>query len=130
MYQVGVRSRFQARHFLRGDFAEESSPHEHDYEVEWVCATGDLDANGFSLDIALLEELLAEQSRLLRGVLLNDLEFFRDRQPSVENMARFLHARLLAALQAGGAAVRRIRSAELRIWEAPQAWASYAAAPP
>jgi 6-pyruvoyltetrahydropterin/6-carboxytetrahydropterin synthase len=125
VYQVGIKSGFQARHFLRGDFAEESSPHEHAYELEWVCATEGLDANGFAVDIALLEQLLAEQVRAVRGVLLNELEFFRERQPSVENMARFLHERLMEALQGRGEAASRILRAELRIWESPQAWAAY-----
>jgi 6-pyruvoyltetrahydropterin/6-carboxytetrahydropterin synthase len=129
MYQVGIRNRFQARHFLRGDFAEESTPHGHDYELEWICRTEGLDENGFSVDIALLEELLETEARGVRDVLLNDLEFFRDRQPSVENMARFFHQRLLAALRGRGYAVDRIVRAELRIWESPQAWASYGAAP-
>ena len=63
-------------------------------------------------------------------MLLNDLEFFRDRQPSVENMARFFHQRLLAALRGRRSyAVDRIVHAELKIWESPQAWASYSAAP-
>jgi len=125
MYQVGIKNRFQARHFLRGDFAEESSPHEHSYELEWVCATEGLDENGFSVDIALLEELLEAEAQAVRGVLLNDLEFFRERQPSVENMARFLHGRLMQALRGRGYADARIARAELRIWESPQAWASY-----
>ena len=127
MYQVGIKNRFQARHFLRGDFAEESAPHEHDYELEWVCQTESLDENGFSVDIALLEELLEAEVQAVRGRLLNDLEFFRNRQPSVENMARFFHHRLLEALQGRGYAVARIVRAELRIWESTQAWASYSA---
>jgi 6-pyruvoyltetrahydropterin/6-carboxytetrahydropterin synthase len=127
MYQVGIKNRFQARHFLRGDFAEESLPHEHSYELEWLCRTESLDENGFSVDIALLEELLEAEVKAVRGRLLNDLEFFRDRQPSVENMAGFFHARMLAALEGRGYAVHRIVSAELKIWESPQAWASYSA---
>jgi 6-pyruvoyltetrahydropterin/6-carboxytetrahydropterin synthase len=127
MYEVGVKSRFQARHFLRGDFAEESSPHEHDYELAWVCVAEGLDENGFAVDIALLRELLEAQVKSVRGLLLNDLEFFRGRQPSVENMARFFHERLMAALRERGGAASRVVRAELRIWESPEAWASYSA---
>jgi 6-pyruvoyltetrahydropterin/6-carboxytetrahydropterin synthase len=125
MYQVGVKSRFQARHFLRGDFAEESMPHEHDYQLEWTCRTEGLDENGFAVDIALLRELLEAQAESVRGVLLNDLEFFRERQPSVENMARFFHERLMEALRARAGSAIRVLRAELRIWESPEAWASY-----
>jgi 6-pyruvoyltetrahydropterin/6-carboxytetrahydropterin synthase len=123
MYQVGIRNRFQARHFLRGDFGPESSPHEHDYALEWICRTESLDENGFAVDIALMEELLQREVDGVRGRTLNDLEFFRTLQPSVENMARFFLGRLSDALQAQ--TVARIMGAELKIWESDSAWASY-----
>jgi 6-pyruvoyltetrahydropterin/6-carboxytetrahydropterin synthase len=126
MYSVGIKNRFRARHFLRGDFGRESAPHAHTYELEWICRTAELDANGFAVDIALLEELLAAEVKAVRGLLLNELEFFRDRQPSVENMARYLHQRLQEALRGRGYDVARLRGAELRIWESPRAWASHA----
>jgi len=125
MYQVGIRNRFQARHFLRGDFGPESSPHEHTYALEWRCRTDSLDGNGFAVDIALMEELLQQEVDGVRGRLLNDMEFFQARQPSVENMARFFHRRLSDALEARGYPVARITGSELRIWESESAWASY-----
>jgi 6-pyruvoyltetrahydropterin/6-carboxytetrahydropterin synthase len=123
MYQVGIRNRLQASHFLRGDFGPESSPHEHGYVLEWICRTESLDENGFAVDIALMEELLQREVDGVRGRILNDLEFFRTLQPSVENMARFFHRRLSDALQARG--VTGITGAELKIWESDSAWASY-----
>ena len=58
MYQVGIKNKFRARHFLVGDFGEETLPHEHEYMVEWICATHVLDENGFSMNIAVMEEKL------------------------------------------------------------------------
>ena len=125
MFQVGVRNRMRARHFLRGDFGDESQPHEHEYVLEWNCSTMALDENGFSVDIALMEELLADAVNAIRGALLNDLEFFRERQASVENMARFLHRRLFDGLEGRGYPVSTILQSEIRIWESESAWASY-----
>jgi 6-pyruvoyltetrahydropterin/6-carboxytetrahydropterin synthase len=125
MYQVGIRNRFQASHFLRGDFGPESSPHEHTYALEWICRTDSLDENGFAVDIALLEELLQREVDAVRGALLNELDFFRARQPSVENMARFFHRRLFDALEGRGYPVARVTGTELKIWESDSAWASY-----
>ena len=125
MYQAGIRNRFRARHFLRGDFGPESSPHEHDYALEWRLRTESLDENGFAVDIALMEELLQREVDEVRGRTLNELDFFRALQPSVENMARFFHHRLSAALEGRRYAVKRITGAELRIWESDSAWASY-----
>jgi 6-pyruvoyltetrahydropterin/6-carboxytetrahydropterin synthase len=125
MFQVGIKNRFRAGHFLRGDFGDETQPHEHDYVLEWVCSTAALDENGFSVDIALMEELLAAMMDTIQGKLLNDLEFFRDRQPSVENMARFVHRRLFDALEGRGYPLSTILQSEIKIWESETAWASY-----
>jgi 6-pyruvoyltetrahydropterin/6-carboxytetrahydropterin synthase len=127
MYKVGIRNAFQARHFLRGDFGPESVPHEHRYALQWVCSTEDLDENGFAVDIALLEELLHLEVESVRGKLLNELEFFRERQPSVENMARFFLGRLRDALAGRGYPAARIVGDELTIWESDSAWASFSA---
>jgi 6-pyruvoyl-tetrahydropterin synthase len=127
MYKVGIRSSFRARHFLAGIAGPESSPHEHTYALQWACAVETLDEHGFSVDIALLEELLQQGVEAVRGQLLNDLEFFWERQPSVENMAGFFHGSLLAALAGRGYPVARIVSTELTIWESDSAWASYSA---
>lgn len=125
MFQVGIKNHFRAGHYLKGDFGEESHPHEHDYVLEWICSTVALDENGFSVDIALMEELLAAAVRAVDGKLLNDFEFFRERQASVENMARFLHRRLFDALEVRGYPVSTILQSEIRIWESETAWASY-----
>jgi 6-pyruvoyltetrahydropterin/6-carboxytetrahydropterin synthase len=125
LFQVGIKHGFRAGHFLRGDFGDETQPHEHDYVLEWICSTMALDENGFSVDIALMEELLASTLESIQGKLLNDLDFFRDRQPSVENMARFVHRRLFDALEGRGYPLSTIPKSEIRIWESETAWASY-----
>ena len=125
MYQVGIKKTLQARHFLVGDFAEESIPHEHDYVVEWICTTDVLDENGFSVDISAMEEELGRLGEETRGKLLNDIEFFKGLQPSVENMARYFHARLTHALEQRGFSLESIVESQVKIWESETAWAAY-----
>jgi 6-pyruvoyltetrahydropterin/6-carboxytetrahydropterin synthase len=127
MFHVGVKNRFRARHFLLGDFGEESRPHEHEYAAEWVCSTMALDENGFCVDIALLEELLGQAIGTIEGRLLNELEFFRERQCSVENMCLFVHQNLFEGLESRGYPADTIVQSELKIWESDTAWASYVA---
>ena len=125
MYQVGIKNRFRASHFLIGDFAEEASPHEHEYVVEWICATHILDENGFSVDIAVMEEELQNLVDQIRGKLLNDLEFFKDRQVSVENMAHYIHTALVQALERRSFALEAVVEFQVKIWESETAWAAY-----
>jgi 6-pyruvoyltetrahydropterin/6-carboxytetrahydropterin synthase len=125
VYQVGIKNRFKASHFLVGDFAEETRPHEHEYVVEWICATNVLDENGFSVDIAVMEEELQSLIAEIQGKLLNDLEFFKDRQVSVENMAHYVHTVLTQKLRGRGFSLQSVIEFQVKIWESETAWAAY-----
>jgi 6-pyruvoyltetrahydropterin/6-carboxytetrahydropterin synthase len=123
MFATGVRRKLTARHFLNGDFGDESVPHSHPYEVELICRSPTLDDNGFSTDIAAMESVLEQTLQEIDDVLLNDLPFFESRQASLENLCIYLVASLRAALGRRGAEPRELM--EIRIWESESAWASY-----
>ena len=127
MYQVGIARSLRARHALSGDFGDESRPHEHVYRVEWSCAADDLDADGFAVDISLMEQHLEKLAGELDGMFLNELSFFRRIQVSVENLSRYLFDTLMACLDAN---LRiRISTSEIKVWESETAWASYSNKP-
>lgn len=126
MYRAGVSRSYTARHALRGDFGDESVPHSHPYVVEWMCETAHLDENGFSVNIAAVEAALEAVLGRIDDVLLNDLEYFRERQPSLENLATYLHRELSRELPEHGQDLAAIRNSEVRIWESDTAWASFA----
>jgi len=125
MYQVGIRNKFRATHFLLGDFAEETLPHEHEYVVEWICSTNVLDENGFSVDIAVMEEQLQRLIDRIQGKSLNDLEFFKERQVSVENLAQYFHADLVEGLKKQNFSLESVIEFQIKIWESETAWAAY-----
>jgi 6-pyruvoyl-tetrahydropterin synthase len=125
MYQVGIRNKFRATHFLVGDFAEETLPHEHEYIVEWICSTNVLDENGFSVDIAMLEEQLQRLIDRIQGKSLNDLEFFKERQVSVENLAQYFHTDLVEGLKSQNFSIESVIEFQIKIWESETAWAAY-----
>ena len=125
MYRVGIQKEFQARHFLVGDFAEETIPHSHRYIVDLAITTGRLDEHGFSVDIALLEEVTDVVLSELDDVLLNELPFFENRQASVENCAHFIHDVIFARLVERDFNAATITRSEVKIWESETAWASY-----
>ena len=125
MYQVGIKNTFRASHFLVGDFGEETLPHEHEYVVEWICGTNVLDEHGFSVNIAVMEEELQKLIDGIQGNLLNDLEFFKDRQVSVENLAQYIHTVLVQSLSRSDFAVESVVEFQVKIWESETAWAAY-----
>ena len=123
MFSAGVSRPLRARHYLVGDFGDESTPHSHPYRIELVSSTPSLDDNGFSTDIAAMEAVLEEVLGSIDDVLLNDLPWFAGRQPSLENLALYLVERLRDGLEARGAAPEE--PLEIRIWENEHAWAGY-----
>jgi 6-pyruvoyl-tetrahydropterin synthase len=125
MYQVGIKNTFKANHFLVGDFGEETLPHEHEYVVEWICTTNVLDENGFAVNIAVMEEELQNLIGEIRGTLLNDLDFFKDRQVSVENMAHYIHTALVQNLSQNAFSLESVVEFQVKIWESETAWAAY-----
>lgn len=123
MFESSISKALNARHFLRGDFGDESVPHTHPYRVVWTCRSSSLDENGFATDIALMQEVLAASLQAIDGVLLNDLPWFADRQPSLEHLAVFLSEDLRSRLAASGTEPDLAMRIEIR--EADDAWAAY-----
>ena len=123
MFTAGVKHRLRAIHTLAAEGGAEASPHAHDYVVGWSCETRDLNAKGYSVDISLLKQCLGSLCRRLQDSDLNALPFFASRTPSVENLAVLLTGELRLCL---GPAAADIARSELTIWEADEAWASYA----
>lgn len=126
MFATGIQQNLQARHYLQGDFGEESQPHSHPYQVELICRTPKLDSNGFSTDIDFLESSLSRILTEIDNVLLNDLPYFKDRQPSLENLCVYIFERMLFMSRSGEEkSVGLPQEIEIRIWESATAWASY-----
>lgn len=123
MFSTGVTRKLNARHYLVGDFGDESVPHAHPYEVELTCRSKELDANGFSTDIAAMEEALETCIGRIDDLLLNDLPAFEEKQPSLENLAIYLVSDIRSELAASGG--EPMEPLEIRIWESPMAWAAY-----
>lgn len=123
MFQAGVSRPLRARHFLVGDFGDESVPHAHPYQVELISSSEELDENGFSTDIAAMEAALEETIAEIDDVLLNDLPYFRNRQPSLEHLAVYLVETVREKLAERAAAPTL--PLEIRIWENEHAWAGF-----
>ncbi|MFP4362829.1 MAG: 6-pyruvoyl trahydropterin synthase family protein [Spirochaetia bacterium] len=128
MFRTGIQQNAEIQHALRGDFGEESIPHSHPYVIEWIISTNELDDNGFAADISVMEEVLDKTLGDLSGKLLNDLPFFSLRQPSLENLAVYLHTTLKEKMSEQNAWQPAMRCA-VKIWENDSAWASFSTAP-
>jgi 6-pyruvoyltetrahydropterin/6-carboxytetrahydropterin synthase len=119
-FEVGVSASFTARHHLVGEFGPASQPHEHTYKVEVAVQGEALRSDGTLLDIVVLQEALRAVTSELDGADLNALPAFVDSNPTAEVVARSVSEQVAPNL-AGLA----LKSLAIRVWESPEAYASY-----
>lgn len=120
-FRVAVERTFTARHeLLVPEAGPEGRPHEHRYRVAAEFAGPELGEWGYLVDIEAVEAMLADIEDRYAGTLLNELPEFEDRNPSVERFARVIADRIAADLPDPVPTELCVR-----VWEGPNAWASY-----
>jgi len=121
MYRVAVKRNFVAQHYLiGGDWGAENQKHSHHYILELELEGADLDRHGFLVDIVEIEAALDQQVAHYRDRTLNELEGFKDLNPSLERFARLLCESLAKTIGRGN-----VGRMYVRLWENASAWASY-----
>ncbi|MFH1553016.1 MAG: 6-carboxytetrahydropterin synthase QueD [Candidatus Omnitrophota bacterium] len=91
MYEVKVRSQFSSAHNLRGYKGKCEDLHGHNWRVEVVVRAEGLDSVGMVVDFKEIKDLLNQCVAGLDHKHLNELESFKDVNPTSENIARYIH---------------------------------------
>jgi len=116
---VTIQQHFDAAHALRGYGGHCENLHGHRYQVAVCLAAKELNDIGLAYDFTELKAVLQEQAlSRLDHTYLNQTPPFDQMNPSAENIARFIYEQLAAALPQ--AYIRWVR-----VWESPEAWATY-----
>src|SRR5689334_4782443 len=89
MFEVTVEDTFAAGHYLRNYRGKCENPHGHNYRVRVTLQGRELDRAGLLLDFRELKEALAPTVDRLDHQMINELEPFREENPSAENLARY-----------------------------------------
>jgi 6-pyruvoyltetrahydropterin/6-carboxytetrahydropterin synthase len=109
-WQLRVRDKFQAAHFLKEYKGKCERIHGHTFQVEVVVEARELDQTGIGIDFTLLKTRLAEI--LPDHSLLNEVLPFN---PSAENLARHFFLELR----------KHFPVKEVTVWESEDASATY-----
>lgn len=120
MYELKVVTQFAAAHRLENFYGKCEALHGHNWKVEVFLAGAELDEAGLLMDFG---QIKARTNALLEEIdhkYLNELEAFREQNPSSENLARYLFERLAAALNRDGVRISRVN-----VWESDTSCASY-----
>ena len=89
MYEVTVEDSFAAGHYLRNYKGKCENPHGHNYRVRVTLAGRELDKAGLLLDFKDLREVMRPVIDRLDHQMINDLDPFRELNPSAENLAKY-----------------------------------------
>ena len=118
-YELKVTARFAAAHNLREFYGKCEDLHGHNWFVEvWVGADR-LGQADLVMDFGVIKNHLAEVLDLLDHKYLNELPFFKENNPSSENIARFIYDNLAPMIPEP---VKLLRTAA---WESENACAIY-----
>lgn len=106
MFSITVEETFSSGHALRGYRGKCENPHGHNYRVRVRLEGPRLNDIGLLYDFKDLKSHLRRETEFWDHQYLNDLEPFRELNPSAENMARVLFDRLRQALEGNPQKVR------------------------
>ena len=120
MYELKIITQFAAAHRLENFYGKCEALHGHNWKVEVFLRGTELDRAGLLLDFGVVKARTREVLEEIDHKYLNELEAFRDQNPSSENLARYLFERLGTVLN--GDVVRVLR---VNVWESDTSCVAY-----
>ena len=123
MFEVSVEEGFAAGHALRGYKGKCENPHGHNYKVRITLAGQQLDGIGLLWDFKDLKHAMNQIIERLDHQYLNDIEPFKQTNPSAENLAKYFYDETKARLQQSTQG--RVRIKDVRVWETDTTTATY-----
>jgi len=121
LYTLKVLADFAAAHTLEGYPGACSRMHGHNWKIEAEVEADTLDEIGMAIDFKDIKREVRAIAEELDHEYLNDLEPFRELNPTAEHIARYFFRSLSSRLND-----ERIRVSSLTLWETDRACVRYA----
>jgi 6-pyruvoyltetrahydropterin/6-carboxytetrahydropterin synthase len=119
MYELKIVTHFAAAHQLTMVGEKCENLHGHNWKIEVYVAGKKLDEAGVLIDFGIIKKHVAEIMSLLDHKFLNDLDYFKNDQPSSENIAGVIARELQERIDNTGISVSRVAA-----WESENACAT------
>jgi len=120
MYEVTVKKSFSAAHLLKEIGGKCEELHGHNFLVEVSVAAESLNEEGLLIDFRVVKRWTDEVLEALDHKYLNELDYFKNRNPSAEAIARFIYERIgEKALQA------KVTLSNVTVWESDNSRVTY-----
>ncbi len=120
MYDIFIKTHFSSGHHLRNYPGECEFPHGHNWKVEVTVRAEELDTLGMGIDFKVLKKQVKEVIEYLDHKNLNELPPFIEKNPSSENIARYIFDSLRNSL-----AHERYRLFSVTVYETDSAGLTY-----
>ncbi len=101
MYELTIKGDIASAHYLKGYQGRCKDLHGHTWAIEVTLKSNHLDSIGMVADFAILKKQLKEFLMPIDHVCLNDLPYFKDNNPTTENIAKYIYqnfAKVIAPL--------------------------------
>ena len=119
MHELVIESEFAAAHRLREYHGACENLHGHNWRVTVTVAGEKLNHLGMLMDFRDLKGALDRILEAFDHTYLNDLECFKDCNPTTENLSRLIFDECAGQLPAG------VRVQNVAVWESPRCGARY-----
>jgi 6-pyruvoyltetrahydropterin/6-carboxytetrahydropterin synthase len=120
MFEITVYSHFSGAHRLRHLHSRCENLHGHNWRIEVSVVSNRLNREGIVIDFGIFKEKVEKVLKTLDHTYLNDLPYFVKREPSSENIAKYVFDGLKAELTRYRARLKRVTA-----WESDTASATY-----
>jgi 6-pyruvoyltetrahydropterin/6-carboxytetrahydropterin synthase len=120
MYEVTIKKSFSAAHLLKEVGGQCEELHGHNFLVEVSVAAESLNSEDLLIDFRIIKKWTDEVLKQLDHKYLNDIEYFKNINPSSEQIARFLYERISKKLRQAKVTLSRVT-----IWESENSRVSY-----
>ena len=120
MFEITVYSHFSGAHRLRHLHSRCENLHGHNWKIEVSVVSNRLNREGIVIDFGILKEKVEKILKTLDHTYLNDHSYFAKREPSSENIAKYIFDGLKAELTRYPARLKRVTA-----WESDTASATY-----
>ena len=120
MYELKVVTKFAAAHQLTMVGAKCENMHGHNWKIEVYVSGKKTDEAGVLIDFGIVKKHVREIMSMLDHKYLNELDYFKQSQPSSENIAYFIAVELQKRIDDQAVSVNRVTA-----WESDDAAATY-----
>jgi 6-pyruvoyltetrahydropterin/6-carboxytetrahydropterin synthase len=120
MYEVTIKKTFSAAHRIRDIGGKCETLHGHNFLVEVSISAESLNDDGLLVDFRVLKHWTEEVLEQLDHKFLNELDYFRKKNPSSEQIARYLFDRIDER-----ARQKEVHVSRVTVWESENSCATY-----